>query len=56
MMTAFFANGYEVGKSPKGDPVLMPMIGEDAKTSFVLPAEVITSLLGHLADPIQKHQ
>lgn len=54
MMTAFLTNGYEIGKSPKGDPVLMLMIGQDAKMNFLLNQEMIASLVGHLADVMPK--
>ena len=49
LMTAFWATGYDIGKGPHGEPVLVLRMGENAKMNFVLSQEMIASLVGHLA-------
>jgi hypothetical protein len=55
VMTAFFATGYEMGKGPNGEPVLVQMMGENAKLNFVLSQEMVGSLVGHLAEVAMKN-
>jgi len=50
VMTAFFATGYEIGKGPHGEPVLVMLMGDSAKMNFVLTQEMVASLVGHLAE------
>jgi hypothetical protein len=50
VMTAFFATGYEVGKGPQGQPVLILRMGDNATMNFVLTQEMVASLVGHLAE------
>jgi len=42
--TGFFVSGYEIGKGPKGEPVLVLPIGENAKINFVMTQEMVASL------------
>jgi hypothetical protein len=39
--TAFFTTGFEIGKGPKGEPVLIMMMGDNAKMNFVLSQEML---------------
>lgn len=55
MMTAFWASGYEIGKGPKGEPVLTMLMGENAKISFVLNQEMIATLVMHLSSVATKN-
>lgn len=55
MMTAFWANGYELGKGPNGEPVLVLMLGENAKMNFVLNQKMVASLVMHLSSVATKN-
>jgi hypothetical protein len=55
VMTAFWASGYDIGKGPNGEPVLVLHMGENAKMNFVLNQEIIGSLVGHLASLATKN-
>ena len=55
VMTAFTATGYEVGKGPKGEPVLSFLMGETGKMSFLLNQEMIASLVMHLSSVATKN-
>lgn len=55
MMSAFFATGYDIGKGPQGQPVLILHMGENAKMNFVLTQEMIGSLVGHLVSLATKN-
>ncbi len=55
VMTAFFVNGYDIGRGPKGEPVLVMLLGDNAKMNFVLTQEMVGSLVGHLASLVTKN-
>lgn len=55
MMTAFWASGYDIGKGPNGEPVLVLHMGENAKMSFVLNQEMLGPLVMHLSSLVTKN-
>lgn len=55
MMTAFWATGFDIGKGPKGEPVLVLHLGAHANMSFVLSQEMVGALVMHLSSLVTKN-
>lgn len=55
MTTAFWATGYDIGKGPNGEPVLILHMGEHAMMNFVLNQEMVAPLVMHLSSVATKN-
>jgi hypothetical protein len=55
VVSAFVATSFQLGKGPKGEPVLSMMMGQGGKISFLLPGTMAAQLIETLAKAQTRH-